>query len=421
MKNSNQGRGTPYVRPIQRVELSESNVKIRMILIVVLLAIASVSIVVGLSSALKTEPDWQRVEAQAKKINCSADFILNYDFTDAGSEASSRFKALTNLYSEACEDAYRIFTLDMTGGETANMHDLNRHPNETVTVDPALYHALSLVQKYQNRGLYLAPVYVEYDHIFKAETEVEAASYDPVQNPELVSDLALLASYGNDPDMIDIQLLGNNQVKLVVAEEYLSFIKSCEIEKLIDFGWMKNAFIADFLAQVLLDNGFTDGYLVSFDGFTRNLDTRGNTYSFNVFNRQGSDIYNPAVMTYAAPASIVFLRDYPMTQSDAWQYYAFPNGRIANMLIDPADGMNKASVDSLVSYGKQQGCAEVLLQMIPVFIADEFASSAVQNLTGEGIHSVWCEGQSLCYTDEQLQIELQPQEDLTYVVKYVGY
>ena len=58
-----------------------------------------------------------------------------------------------------------------------------------------------------------------------AENEVEAASYDPVQNPELVADMAELAAFANDPAMIDIQLLDNHQVKLMVAEEYLSFVK----------------------------------------------------------------------------------------------------------------------------------------------------------------------------------------------------
>ena len=61
MRNSNRGKDLPHVRPVQRIELSESHVKLRMILIVVLLAIATVAIVIGLSSALKTEPGWQEI------------------------------------------------------------------------------------------------------------------------------------------------------------------------------------------------------------------------------------------------------------------------------------------------------------------------------------------------------------------------
>ena len=420
MRNSNRGKDLPHVRPVQRIELSESHVKLRMILIVVLLAIATVAIVIGLSSALKTEPGWQEIRVASVKMNCGEEFTLSYDFTNAGSAATAQSKALTTLYSTACEDAFRIFSPDVSGEGTANVYDLNAHPNETLTVDPVLYQALSLIQQYGNRNLYLGAVYAEYNRIFWAENEVEAASYDPVQNPELVADMAELAAFANDPAMIDIQLLDNHQVKLMVAEEYLSFVKDNEIEKLIDFGWMKNAFIADYLAQVLADNGYTDGYIASFDGFTRNLDQRANTYSINLFDRIGFDIYHSAVMRYEAPASIVSLRDYPLGQSDQRNYYAFPGGHIASFLIDPADGMCKASVDSLIAYGKNQSCAEILLQLVPVFIADTFSNSRLLELASSGIHSLWCEGQSVYHTDAQVDLTILPQDNMTYTKVFAG-
>ena len=420
MSKSNRGKDQPHVRRIQRIEISDSNVKLRLTLIVVLLSITAVSLIVGVSSALQTEPGWQRVEVRSTKMNCGADFVLDYDFSADGSAATSRFKTLTSLYSAACENAFTIFSPDVPGDGIANVHDLNARPNETVTVDPVLYNALSLIQKHQNRSIYLGGIYAEYGRIFRAESEVEAASYDPVQDAQQREYIAEAAIFANDPGMIDVQLFSENQVMLKVSDEYLAFAETNEIENLIDFGWMKNAFIADFLAQVLTDNGFTDGYLASFDGFTRNLDTRGNTYSLNVFDRQGRDIYIPAVLTYSAPSSIVFLRDYPLGKSDEWHYYAFSNGRIANLLIDPADGMNKACVDSLVSYAKDQSCAELLLDVFPVYISDSFNTTQLQAMTSSGVYSIWCEGATVCYTDQQAAIVLSPQEDMVYTKVYAG-
>jgi len=356
---------------------------------------------------------------QSTQLNCGEDFVLDYDFTNAGSAASAEFKKLTTLYSAACEDAFRIFSPDVQGNGFANVHDLNLRPNETVTVEPVLYNALTMIQQHQNRSIYLGGIYTEYERIFRAETEVEAASYDPAQNGEQLEYVTQLAAFASDPAMIDVQLLGENQVKLQVSDEYLEFARMYEIENLIDFGWVKNAFIADYLAQVLTDNGYTDGYLASFDGFTRNLDTRGNTYSVNVFDRCGSDIYLPAVMTYQAPSSLVFLRDYPMGKADVWHYYAFQNGRIASILIDPSDGMNKAAVDSLLSYGNQS-CAQLLLQIAPVFVADEFSEASLQAMASNGIHSIWCEEQSVFYTDEAVVLTIQPQEELTYTKVFAG-
>ena len=79
-------------------------------------------------------------------------------------------------------------------------------------------------------------------------------------------------------------------------------------------------------------------------GFTRNLDVSGNSYSFNLFDRQNSDIYLPAVMQYKAPMSIVYLRNYPMSSQDRWHYYSFTNGRIVTACIDPADGKRHESI-----------------------------------------------------------------------------
>ena len=417
MRKSNRGKEAPYVKPVKRVELSEWNVRVRMILIVVFLSIAVVAIVSGIRSVLRTEPGWQEVVAKSDQPNCSEDFVLNYDFSGSGSGATAQFKTLTALYTTACEDAFRCFSPDVQGSGSANVHDLNAHPNEIVTVDSLLYNALALAQQYQNRGIFLGGIYAEYGRIFYAETEVEAELYDPSQNAEQRAYIAELASYANDPAMIDVQLLGDNQVKLLVSEEYLACAEENEIVNFVDFGWMKNAFIADYLAQILMDNGFTNGYLASFDGFTRNLDQRGNSYSVNIFDRDSDGISMPAVLTYTAPASLVFLRDYPMGKADVWQYYAFQNGRIVNLMIDPLDGMNKAAVDSLFAYTGSQSCAEVLLQLVPVVIADVFSEAQLQTLATEGVHSIWCEGQNLLYTDHEVNLTVA---DAAYTKAFAG-
>lgn len=414
MRYSDRSNRTPYVKPVKRVELPDKDVKRRMILIVLFLAIAVVAIMTGLFSALRTEPGWELVTATSQEPNCAEDFTLNYDFTDAGSAATSQHKALTTLYTSGCENAFRIFSPDVQAEGLYNVHYLNAHPNETVTVDETLYEALSLVQRYGNRNLYLAGVYVEYNRIFLSENEAMAATYDPAQNPELMDYIEQAVSFANDPQMIDVQLLEENQVCLKVSDAYLSFAEEYGIESLIDFGWMKNAFIADYLAEVLTENGFTSGYLASFDGFTRNLDNRRNSYSFNIFDRRGDSIYIPAVMNYESPCSIVFLRDYPMVEKDRWHYFSFTNGRTASVLIAPADGMNKASVDSLVCYGEDAGCAQLLMQMIPLYITETFSADGLSALAENGIFSIWCEDLIVKYNQQDVTLNLQPQEDVVY-------
>ena len=56
---------------------------------------------------------------------------------------------------------------------------MNAHPGETVTLDPFLYDALTQAVEAGDRHIFLGPVYEEYDRVFLAESDAEAARYDP--------------------------------------------------------------------------------------------------------------------------------------------------------------------------------------------------------------------------------------------------
>lgn len=392
----------PYVKPVTKIELSTKNIKLRWILIIVCLVIAAVSISIGVSSLLNTEPGWQEVEVSSDKRNCSTDFILMYEFTGS---ATAQYRQITSLYSTATEDAYAIFTADEEVEGYQNVYSVNANVNEVVTVDETLYNAFALLEAYGVRYQYMAPVYVEYNRVFLADNESDALRYDPARNPETMAYIQEVTAYTNDPEMIRIELLGSNQVRLNVSEEYLAFAEENSIEKYVDFAWMTNAFIIDYIADLLAENGYTDGYLSSYDGFTRNLDARGNSYSFNIFDGKGSDIYMPARMQYAQPTGIVYLRSYAMVDQDKWHYYSFENGNVVTTYLDPADGVSKSAAENLVCYSSDVGCAEILMQAAPVFIADDLKQETLSGLTGQGIYSIWFTDWYLNYNDPNLVLE----------------
>ena len=421
MRSSNGNDRYPRLRPVTKVELSENNKKLRLILAVVCLLIAAAALTYALTSALNTDPGWQIIEATKDNANCADDFVLNYCFLGEGAEATVSRRRLTTLYTEATEKAYLLFNKDVQTELFANVCTVNANVNQQVTVDPALYRAFELLQQYHNRCVYLAPVYVEYNRMFLSANEQEAAQYDPGQNPELMPYIAEIAAFANDPQMIDIQLLGDNRVCLKVSEAYMAFAQEYEIQQFLDFVWMKNAFIADYIADILAQEGFTNGYLASYDGFTRNLDARGEDYTFNIFDRVEKNIFLPAKIHYARPMALVFLRDYPLGESDSWHYFGFSNGRIASVLIDPASGQNKSSVHNLVSYSEAFGCAEILLKMAPIFIADAFSAQQVAQLAKQQLYSVWCEERTVLYNEKDLRVDiLDISGEAPYGLMYAG-
>lgn len=393
----------PNLRPVTRVELSEQNIKLRWIAIALLLTVAVVSIGYGIYTALNVEPGWQEVEVSTREASCAGDFVFQYDFSQAGGSASAAYKQLTNIYTEAAVRAHKLFSSQVTEAGLKNLAWLNAHVNEPVTVEEELYEALSSLAWYGSRQPFLAPAVEEYNRVFLCENEEEAVRYAPTRDEEPRQWLAELGRYVSDPEMIRLELIGEDQVQLTVSQEYLDFAREHEIGILFDLGWMKNAFVVDYLASLLTESGFVHGYLASFDGFTRNLDDRGTSYSFNIFDRKEAGVNLPAVMTYNRPLAMVSLRSYPMSEQDRWHYYAFSDGEILSVMLDPETGLPQASAENLVCYGGFT-CAEILLRAEKVFVAAEFDADALMAMADEGIYSVWFEDWKLCYNEEALSL-----------------
>ena len=280
-------------KPIQRMELSEKNKGLRLIAAIALFIIGIVGITVGIMSALNKDTGWQRVQVAAQEHSCSEQFILQYNFSGSGAQATAVNQKLQSVYGEACVKAYSLFTADEEIDGVNNIYYVNRHPNETVTVDPVLYAAFEKLAG--TPWLYLGPVYGHYSNMIFNTDETMLDALDPALSGEARAYVEKLAVFAGERNAVELKLLGNNQVMLAVSQEYLAFAQSEEIENFIDFSYLSNAFIIDYLADSLKTEGLTDCYLVSADGFTRNL-TSGEKFRFNIFDRIGNMVYPAAVM-----------------------------------------------------------------------------------------------------------------------------
>lgn len=397
-------------RPVLRVELSETNKKLRLILAIVLLVIAAVAITAGFTSLLNKDTGWQRVEVTTTERNNSRNFVFQYEFSGSGANATAVHKQISALYGEGCVKTYQLFTAEEEVEGVHNMHYLNAHPNEVVDVDPLLYSAFQKLE--DTRYLYLGPVYAYYDNVIFSTGETMVEQLDPATGEEAKAYVAQLAAFAADENAVQLELLGNNQVKLHISQEYLAFAQENEIDRFLDFHYLTNAFAIDYLADTMIQSGFTKGYLVSNDGYTRNLDA-GNTYRFNLFDRVETLVYPAGVMEYRGPVSLVFLKDYPTADSDA--FYRENGLHFIHGHADIADGMYKANVPNLVGYSYELSCVDVLLKMLPQFISDETFTAP------EGIYSVWFEDRTIFYNDRAITVtDLLSEETVRYQAKLVG-
>lgn len=393
------------------IELSEKHNGKKFLLFIVLLAFGLFMIGRGLFSALTTDSGWREIEPQkTAELNCGDEFVLMYNIGASGIAATVEYKEIVNLYSEASMKAYQLFTPYSSYDGIHNMSYINHHPNEEVEVDEVLYEAFELLQKYENRNLYYGPIYTYYDNLFYVSDESELVHYDPYTSEEIKTYYEEAAGFANNSEHIHLELLGNQKVKLSVSDEYLQYAQENGIENFVDFYWMKNAFIIDYLAETLINGGHTLGTLSSYDGFCRNLDDSETVYAFNVYDKQENGLYEATVLQYSGARSIVNLRNFAVSEKENQRIYTLKNGELrTNYVVE-------TSIDSLISYSSEFGCAEIMLQMSPIYLADDFELLNVQD-----IYSIYCEDQTIYYNEEQAKFTEAYQSDLVkYELKFIN-
>ena len=407
-------RKDPPVKPVKRIEVSDDKRKQKLILIVILLALGITLIVFAVSNFLSVPAGWEtiRVGTNAEET-CAGEFVFQYLLGDGDKAANIEQQEVTNIYAQAAQEAFQIFNEDRLFDGVHNVAYLNQHPNEEVEIPAVLYNAFALLEKYKNKALYLAPIYQEYVSMFLCDEDWLAKDYDPDQDPDQAEYFAKILAFTNDENAVNLELLGNNKVKLSVSSGYVQFAKEHEITAFIDFYWMKNAFIVDYLAQQLSDAGYTKGSISSYDGFTRNMDASDRAYQLNVFDRVDQSIYQAGVLNYKGALSIVALRNYPTSNLAVELYHQWQDGKYTSCHIDPADGRSKSALNDLIGYAKDAQCSEILLKMYPLYVTGAPDMEALQSLSG--VSTVYCEDQVIHTSNAAAEItQLYKKDGMEY-------
>lgn len=402
MRSSKKGREhRSGLAPIQRIELSEEHIRLRTIGLVILIVIALAAFAIGMWQCSKQEGGWQVISLPSAEGNCSQELSLRYCLGEGELSVKEEHAQVQALYYELCTNAYRIFHEMEAFEGVHNLYYLNQSINQTVTVEPVLYDALEKMLQKGGRMLYLAPIYAEYNSMFGCSYDHELAEYDPLLNEQAAEYFRRACAFLNDDNAVHLELLGDNRVCLAVSPEYQAFANENGITAYVDFFWTKNAFVVDYIAQSMIDNGMTYGILSSYDGFSRGLDGNNRTeYSYNVLDRADGQAVVAAMLKSGGGRSTVFFRTYPITALDALHYYVMETGEVRHPYIAPSDGLGKAAVSGLTGYSDTLGCADVMLSMLPLYLAEQLDASALNALTSDGIYAVYCEGTEVRYNQK---------------------
>lgn len=392
---------------MQKIELTEKNKRLRIIACVIFLVIGVSFLIYAFMNFLAPENGWNRITSNAAG---SSEIVFQYNFGSGGVTSATEKRTVSSLYDDALVKTYRLFNENEGFKDVINVYEINRSPNITLEIDSLLYEAFSVFSG--TRFLYLQPIYSRYSNVFYCSDDSELADFDPQLNPNIKSEFERTASFALDEKSVELQLLGENKVRLYVSDEYLKYAADEGLTDFIGLSYMKNAFVVDHIAEVMNSTGFTKCTISSFDGFTRNLDS--GEYSFNIFDRSENTVFPAALMNYNGRMSIVFMRNYPLNSLDDIRFYELKNGEIRTSYID-FYGIPKSSVNNLVCFSSGSSCAEIAVKAAEIFVSDIFDKTKIEKLADNGIYSVYCENfKVVCNSDNVTFSQFYSADDAEY-------
>lgn len=397
----NRDRYTSLAKPVEKIELSEKHPKVKIFIVVLLAVVGAGFLSYAFVNFLNQDEGWSEIQAStSSELNCSEDFVFQYNLSDGGI-----YKNLQETYTDACVKAYKLFNIDEENDDYKNVCYINNHPNQEIVVDDVLYSAFEKLASYGDRSLYLGPVYDYYDNVFYSGSDTEAQDYNPYMNEDLAEEYGEIAQFAADESQINLELMGDNRVKLVVSQDYLEYAKTNSITDFIDFYWMKNAFIIDYIADTFISQGYTSGIISSTDGYTRALGSTDDGYACNLYNLQGDTVYVAGDYSYNEARSMVTYRAYAISEADKYRVYEQADGEIRTKYLSTGDGLDKEALSEYVAYSDDLECSDVLLSTKDYYIADDFDADSVTALVKNDINSIFIQDSVVYYTEKELEIK----------------
>lgn len=391
MKRYATDRSKTGPKPVERVEVREGSVKKRVILLIVAVLVALGAFYYGISSLTRVAGGWRVIEAtSASEMNCAQDFVFQYFLGGSGVNAAAENKALSMLYTKATEQAYQIFNSREASLEHHNLYYLNRSINQPVQVPRALYEALALIEKTGSRYIYLGPALQEYHSLFFCTEDWETEGFDPYQNEDVKIFLQTVADFAADPGHVQVALLGNDTVQLNVSDEYQAFARENGVTDYLDLYILQDAFILDYLADTMEENGYTRGMISSYDGYTRCLSDEGLEYSCPFYSPvDARNVQMAAQVNYPGGTSLVHFHQMRLQTQKELYYYQFQNGDTRHAYLDEKDGLCKAALPVLMGTSHRLGCAETAMRLLPFFAADTLDEAGLKALESQGIYPLY--------------------------------
>lgn len=306
----------PALPKVERVELNEKHIGLRFAAFVLCLALGLTALGFGIYSLMSAEPGWARIESTSEEAYAAGEFSFDYLL---GEGATAQRKVLTTIYTQQCLELGRLFDTTRSYEDyPCNLYYVNTHPGEDITVDPRLYKAFERLQSVGDRTVYLGVLDAYYLNMYYDSEDIRTGQADPFTDPDTSELFEQLKGFAETE--VELELLEDNTLRLEVSHEYAALADELGLSCYLDFGWLRNAFILDYIAEELSGRGYTQGVIHSRDGFTRSLGGDVGNIQLSQYKWDGSRAVETGRQELGTPVNAAALNGFPLSGDDGQAY-----------------------------------------------------------------------------------------------------
>ena len=291
----------------------KKSIIIRISLLAILLAVIVVCIVI-IVNQFKPKKGLNIIPHDMSKHSGE---MTNYNFSYYLDDGDGNKKnALEKLYSESFDKIYELIDEYENIENLNNIYYINNHINEDITIDPILYNYLKKVYDLNPKYILSGSLYDYWWQMTNTIYPEQRDEIDPINDLEIKSSIDYFVN--TSINHISLDFKDNNVIRLNVDNEYKIVSDN---DKYISFSLFYKPVILDYIKNQLNDKGYSNGYIVTLDGFYQDLGLVATNINIKLTSREYlNGYYN---LECKKGNNYVLLYDYKI--NSYYSYYEYNN------------------------------------------------------------------------------------------------
>lgn len=362
--------------------LDKKKVIPRFIAFAFFLVLGVVCVIIGMNSYDKRETGLQIIEAPADKDVPLYQVGVSFQHRFEGSSRDIKLgvNTLTELYSGALKDAFRLLDAETEYEGWSNLATLNQNRGREVVVPKALYEALRQAETMTRQGqvynLFAGALYAEWESL---RYQLEPAETDPATDPAEAERLERLASATSDLSNFSLEFLDDAACKLrfTVSQDYLDLLAELELSEvpILDFNVLKDAFKLQMTADRLEARGYDRGFLATESGLTLALSAYTDGGDYALFGPNEGQAALAAGCSVTPGSAAAQLRAFDVAEEPGYYALELEGETLLRHPWLPADGSYREVLYAALTVGKGKSLPETCYACLTLFAAETAAEA----------------------------------------------